>query len=544
VEVLEDRIRESFLLLYGDIMLDMKLDDFIAFHQAREATATLAVHPNDHPYDSDLVVLSESDQITGFIPRDKKPTYYANLVTAAVYMLTPSVFRYIPKDRPSDFVRDVFPAMLNAGESLYGYRTTEYIKDMGTADRFERVSRDLSSGKITRCSKAYKRPAIFMDRDGTMVEEVNLLHRIEDLHLYPFSAAAVRKINQSDFLSFIITNQPVVARNLCDMETVSKIHRKLETLLGEERAYIDRIYFCPHHPDRGYPEENRDYKVDCSCRKPKTGMIEEARRAYSIDLQSSWFIGDTTVDIQTGINAGLQTILLRTGIGGKDGKYPCRADFKFDNLDEAVRFILADRHSYGRQIEKIFQEFDTIKNQTPFVIAVGGQSRSGKSTFVKLLTQFLRRRGIASKTLSLDNWLVGIDERSDNMNVRERYRYDDIGQDVMRLVRGEKISLNNYDPYQRTTSTGGSFSLDGFSCLIIEGVPALDIESLRSLCSLRIYTNISEDVRKKRFFSFYRWKNIPEEEIVILYQSRRVDEFPIIDESKQHAHIIVRLEDT
>jgi histidinol-phosphate phosphatase family protein len=180
-----------------------------------------------------------------------------------------------------------------------------------------------------------------MDRDGTLVKDVDLLSKAEDLKLYPFAAPAIKKINDSDFLSILITNQPVVARNLCDLSAIGMIHNKLETLLGREHAYLDDIYFCPHHPDKGYPEENPDLKINCECRKPKTGMINRAIAEYNIDIGSSWFIGDTTVDLQTGINAGMKTVLVRTGKGGKDRKFEVSPDFVFDNIGDAVDFILS-----------------------------------------------------------------------------------------------------------------------------------------------------------------------------------------------------------
>lgn len=342
VKVLEERLQDDFLLLYGDLMLDIKIDDFMAFHRAQGGAGTLVVHPNDHPYDSDLVVMDDDYQIVDFLPKDRKPELYANLVTAAFYVLSPRVFKYIPDGVSSDFVRDVFPDMIKSSRRLYGYKTTEYIKDMGTADRLEKVSRDFSRGKIQRLSKLYQRPAIFMDRDGTLVEEVDLLHRVEDLKLFPFASSTVKKINDSDFLAVLVTNQPVVARNLCDLSTVKEIHKKLETLLGREGAYLNDIYFCPHHPDKGYPEENAAYKINCDCRKPEIGMIKKAVEEYNIDIKSSWLIGDTTMDIQTGVNAGMQTILLRTGKGGRDGKFSAAPDFIFDDLEDAVDFILKD----------------------------------------------------------------------------------------------------------------------------------------------------------------------------------------------------------
>jgi len=301
------------------------------------------VHPNDHPYDSDLVIMGDDCRITNFLPKGRKPQYYANLASAAVYVLSPAVFNYIPEDVSTDFAKDIFPEMLKHQEKIYVYKTAEYIKDMGTIDRFERVNQAFVRGKIRRSSREFSRPAVFMDRDGTLVREINLLHKTEDLELFPFTGSAIKKINKSDYLAFLITNQPVVARNLCDILTVKQIHNKLETLLGKEGAYLNDIYFCPHHPDKGYPEENKDYKIDCNCRKPKTGMIEKAAEEYNIDTDSSWFIGDSTIDIQTGINAGVKTILVRTGQGGKGRKYQCTPDFEFENLEIAIDFILEKR---------------------------------------------------------------------------------------------------------------------------------------------------------------------------------------------------------
>jgi len=116
-----------------------------------------------------------------------------------------------------------------------------------------------------------------------------------------------------------------------------------ETLLGREHAFLDRIYFCPHHPEKGFPGERADLKIDCDCRKPKTGMIKSAVGDLNIDLKQSWFIGDTTTDIQTARNAGVKSILVRTGSAGKDGKHNAQPDFTFDTLNEAVDFILEQK---------------------------------------------------------------------------------------------------------------------------------------------------------------------------------------------------------
>lgn len=196
---------------------------------------------------------------------------------------------------------------------LYGYVSPEYIKDMGTPERYEAVCKDVENGKVARLNKKNPRPAIFLDRDGTINEEVNLLNDPEQLKLIEGAAEAIRLINQSDYLAIIVTNQPVIARNLCSVEELEYIHASLETLLGKERAYVDAIYYCPHHPDKGYPEERPEYKIDCKCRKPNPGMLLQAAKDWNIDLSRSYMIGDSDRDVQAGINAKVEdSIMIKT----------------------------------------------------------------------------------------------------------------------------------------------------------------------------------------------------------------------------------------
>ncbi len=340
VKQLAKTIKEDFLLVYGDIIFDIKLDDFITYHCDKKSIATIIAHPTDHPHDSDLAEVGINNRVTRILTRDNKPEYYQNLGNAALYILAPEVLDYIPEGKKTDLMHDILPAVLNDGKSVYAYRTAEYIKDMGTPDRLARVDHDYKTGRIKRLSREKKRGAVFLDRDGTLIKDTGLLHTPDELELLEGVPEAVRKLNMSDYLAIVVTNQSVIARNLCNIAGLKEIHNKLETLLGKEGAYLDAIFFCPHHPDRGFPEENPDFKVKCDCRKPAVGMIETAISKFNINREVSWMVGDTTTDIQTGVNADLKTILLRTGQGGEDGKYSVSADYKFNSLAEAVERIL------------------------------------------------------------------------------------------------------------------------------------------------------------------------------------------------------------
>ena len=135
----------------------------------------------------------------------------------------------------------------------------------------------------------------------------------------------------------MVTNQSVIARGLCTEEELENIHKKMETLLGDEGAYVDKTYYCPHHPDGGYPEEVPSYKIKCDCRKPNIGMIIKTVEDFNIDLSSSWIIGDRNTDIQTGINAGLRTILV--------GDHPSeiKPDYSAEDIYKAVQIILGEQ---------------------------------------------------------------------------------------------------------------------------------------------------------------------------------------------------------
>ncbi|MCM1284290.1 MAG: HAD-IIIA family hydrolase [Clostridium sp.] len=330
----------NVFLVYGDIIFDIALERMLAFHESMGGKATLLVHPNAHPYDSDLVILDASGKVAGFDEKGSRRDYlYENIVNAGIYILTADVIETVQRPVRLDFEKNVLKELIQKGQ-VYGYRTPEYVKDAGTPERFSSVSYAQREGLLEAKNLAYKQKCIFLDRDGTLNVYRGLITETEQIELEEGAAAAVRRINQSEYLVIVVTNQPVVARGMCSIEDVENIHKKLSVLLGVQGAFLDDIMFCPHHPDKGYPEENPAYKILCNCRKPGTAMIEKMAEKYHIDLSQSYMIGDTTTDIQTGINAGLKTVLLQTGEAGKDGKYEVKPDMISANLLDAVEEIL------------------------------------------------------------------------------------------------------------------------------------------------------------------------------------------------------------
>lgn len=341
---LKDKVQGSnFLLIFGDVMFDMEVSRMLQFHEEKGALATLLVHPNSHPQDSDLVVLDANNKVVGFDSKNNVREYwFDNCVNAGIYVLSGELLNQITAPVKTDLEKNIIFPMIKS-DKIYGYRTPEYVKDAGTVERFKKVEEEQSRGLWQQKSLANKQKCIFLDRDGTVNRHNGFISKPEQLELETGVAEAIRLINASGYLAIVVTNQPVVARGMCDIADVEEIHKKLATLLGREGAYLDDIVFCPHHPDKGYPEENPKYKIVCNCRKPKTGMIDLMVEKYHIDLQESFFIGDTTMDIQTGKNASLKTILVKTGEGGRDGKYSVTADFETEDLLEAVQLILKEQ---------------------------------------------------------------------------------------------------------------------------------------------------------------------------------------------------------
>lgn len=342
---LKDKLKENFVFLLADVFIDIDFEKMEQYHIANNADVTLLTHPNGHPFDSDLVV-EEGGVVKAFdYKSNDRTTYnYKNLVNAGVMIFSPSVFKYLTELRKYNYEKDIIVPLINEGK-VVSYKSSEYAKDMGTPERYRRVQEDYNSGICDAKNLANKQKAIFLDRDGTINEYVGFLRKEEDFRLIPGVSEAIKKINNSGYLAIVVTNQPVIARGEVTEEELEEIHKKMETLLGLDGAYIDDIYYCPHHPDKGFEGEIPELKIECDCRKPKTGMLEKATREHNIDLSSSIMIGDSTLDIKMAENAGMQSILLKTGQKGEDGKYDVSPTLIAEDLNDAINKIICKKAS-------------------------------------------------------------------------------------------------------------------------------------------------------------------------------------------------------
>lgn len=300
---LKDEIQNDFLLLNGDIIFDVDIQKFLEYHCNQRTAATILTHPNSHPYDSGIIIADDKNRVTNWLHKEDERLWYKNRVNAGLHMFSPRIFESFHEAKKCDLDRDVLKPLIKEGE-LSVYDSPEYIKDMGTPDRYYAVIEDIKSGKVSAKNLKNKQKAIFLDRDGTINKYVGFLTDINEFELLDGVTEAIKMINESGYLAIVVTNQPVIARGEVSVEELQEIHNKMETLLGQAGAYIDDIFYCPHHPHKGYEGERPEYKIECECRKPKPGMLFAAAEKYNIDLSESWMIGDGENDIEAGKNAG------------------------------------------------------------------------------------------------------------------------------------------------------------------------------------------------------------------------------------------------
>ena len=340
---------EPFLLLNADAMFDVDFYRMVKFHREHGGLITLFTHPNSHPYDSGLIIADNSNSVVSWLTKeDIRPEYYKNRVNAGLHVINLIALNMLDieiekigtvdektgKTIKVDLDRQVLKPLCGTGK-IFCYDSPEYVKDMGTPDRFEAVCKDFENGVVAAKNLANKQKAIFLDRDGTINIYKGFLRHVEDFELIPGIAEAIKKINASGYLCIVVTNQPVISRGEVTVDELDTIHKKMETELGLKGAYIDGLYYCPHHPHKGYEGEVPELKIECECRKPKPGMLLKAAEDFNIDLSQSYMVGDSENDIKAGMAAGCKSILVN-GVGSDyhDGDYG-----QIDTVDSVLEFV-------------------------------------------------------------------------------------------------------------------------------------------------------------------------------------------------------------
>ncbi len=512
----------EFLVMYADTLLAVNLSRFLSWHHLEPATAaSLFVHPNDHPFDSDLVELDDHDRILCFhhCPHSTN-TWLPNLVNAALYVVRrDALLPWEGMPPPLDFAKNLFPRMLDAGLLLRGYRSPEYIKDAGTIERLAKVRQAWING-ATRLER--KRRAIFIDRDGTLCRDDGHVTSAGSLELYAFVGPALRRLNERDWLSIIVSNQPVLARGETTHDEMRRIHARLDTELAKDHAYLDSVYICPHHPDSGFVGEIKALKVVCDCRKPAPGLIMRACRDLDLNLVESWFIGDSTADLGAAENAGVTAILVETGSGGLDGKHPYEAGITVRDFGAAVDFVL---DVYPRLAEEVTPILERMAAGDDWF--VGGLARSGKSTLAATLVRELRRRGRVARVVQLDRWIRSKADRERGVFGRfDMAALETIIAQARRRVGGAvEINLPAYDRRNyRSVKDALRQVLRPGEIVIWEGVVAVELARRVGSIAESVQIEADEDDRRVRFARYQARRGIRPEASAAIFAARERDE--------------------
>lgn len=538
-------LADRFLVLYGDTFIDVDLRKLWEAHEFSRAVGTLFLHPNDHPHDSDLVEVDAGGAVRAILPYPHPSgREVPNLVNAALYVLDRDGLEDVTPTRGSeDIAKHMFPRMLELGRSLYGYVSPEYVKDMGTPERLDRVERDFVAGLPERLSVRQPRSAVFLDRDGTINRDVTHLKSPGQIELLPGVAGAIRRLNLSGMLAVVITNQPVVARGDVTPAELNRIHNRLQFELGVGGAFLDGIYICPHHPDKGFPGEIPELKIPCKCRKPQSGLIDQACSDLGIGRQKSWMVGDTTSDVEAGRRAGLRTILLRSGHAGADAKCAVRPDYSTYDLADAIDWILRGHADLTCRVAPIAVAI----GRNARLVLVGGLARAGKSFVAQVLKELLHVLGREAHVIALDGWPNRESKTSDRVDGFDHFDFAaaaaairDVARSNTRVVLTERLS-GRLVPNSSAQCIDHSVGPD--DVLILEGVAALAMSDLLDLSGvIKVHVNVAPNTRETRLRRDFSRHDVPgDEQIGTAMTSLALDDISTAEQSRLVADFVVEV---
>jgi mannose-1-phosphate guanylyltransferase/phosphomannomutase len=323
--------QKLFALVYGDLIIDFNFKELKKFHLKKNSDLTLVVHPNDHPFDSDKVSLDSNSKVTNFYNKKTHGNKYGNQCLSGICLFNKKILKYLIKNKFQDFSKNFIPKLMKNKVKIFGYITREYIKDAGTPKRLKQVEKDIINRIPNSFSLNKKMPAIFLDKDGIINKDLYNTKYQDIKDIYSRVPEAIKKINNNHYLVIIVTNQPAIAKGFVSEKKVQKDFRYLESLLSKNKSHIDRIYYCPHHPEKGFRGEIKKYKIQCNCRKPNNGMILQAIKDFNIDTKKSVMIGDRVEDYYAAKKSKIHFFLINKKLNIKGVK-------KFNNLFEFSKY--------------------------------------------------------------------------------------------------------------------------------------------------------------------------------------------------------------
>ncbi len=331
----KNKLSDDVLVIFGDLLFDIDFSKFLKFHKEKKSDLTVFSHPSDHLFDSDIIDANDDGIIKNFFFKPhKKKIISNNLTMAGLFIIKKKILNEIPKNKKNDFSKYLLRKLIRKKKKIVSYNSREYCKDFGTPKRYKIVKKDFKSKIYTYKSIKNKIPAIFLDRDGVINKDMGPNKYSDPFSFLKNSIKSLVKLRKSKYLIFLITNQPSVAKGFISYHQLIKSFKEYESFLSKKGFYFDKIYFCPHHPDKGFKGENLKFKINCKCRKPKPGLIYLAKNEFNINLKKSYFIGDSANDYFASIKAKVKPIILNKNF--KDDK---NCIYKH-NIEQAINYIL------------------------------------------------------------------------------------------------------------------------------------------------------------------------------------------------------------
>lgn len=331
---------EKFFVLYGDIYINIDIPNMLSRINV-DFDFVFIYRPTDHPFDSNLLRIDEHGKVLEILEKghfnQETDSRKANV---GLMVCNRRVFREKIEvtngqiDLEKDIITKNFKKL-----SVFGLKLIGYARDIGTSERLNRTKTDIKLG-IDSISKS---GIVFLDRDGTINRDIGFFSKPHDFEFLPGTIEAVKLLNLSNFYTVVVTNQSAIARNISSYDEVLEIHYHINRELSKSEAYIDNFYFCPHHPDIGYPEENPYFKRKCECRKPNPGMIFNALLDYEINPELCWLVGDSLRDIDAANRANVKSILISQDTEINETKNNFNLpDYRSDDLLSSIKRILND----------------------------------------------------------------------------------------------------------------------------------------------------------------------------------------------------------
>ena len=308
---IKEKLKDDFLFINGDLIFSIDFNRFFNFHKDLDSKLTLITHPSSHPHDSDIISAPNGSLIQSiFHKNNSREELSGYLGNSGIAALSPTLLEHFPKPKDikdsSLFSYLVSNAIKNKIR-VFSYNTSEYIKDIGTPERFLGTQEDIKSGLVEKKNYAIKQKVLFIDRDNTLIkcQKNKYILSDKDINIIEKNVLKIVEISKEYTSIIVITNQPQIAMNLLDFNGLDKIHTKIFLECKKRDLFIDDFIFCPHHPHGGFKNESTALKINCFCRKPNPGMIIEQSFRKNICLAKSLFIGDSYADEEAAKRANI-----------------------------------------------------------------------------------------------------------------------------------------------------------------------------------------------------------------------------------------------